>query len=171
MEITDIKSRLSISQVLVYKYVHVLLVVFTFSCKLSDEKQPINDDEKLIPITTDDKIRTEIKENAGIVIPGYTMCESKSDQAMGDYSESYVIKFDSLNFQNIVIQIKNSQYYMGVCNPSLPPNAGLKEEKLKRWSKADFGYRFEYFMDGTDKLLEFEVDTSDYSIYRLYIEE
>ncbi len=110
----------------------LLLLVSMSSCKSSDEKQTIDDDKKLIPIISDDKIRTEIKENAGIVIPSYTMCESKSDQAMGDYSESYVIKFDSLNFQNIVIQIKNSPYYMDVFNPSVPPNAVLKEEKLKK---------------------------------------
>lgn len=146
-------------------------MVVIFSCKPSDEKQVIDDDKKLIPIVTDDKIRTEIKENAGIVIPSYTMCESKSDQAMGDYSESYVIKFDSLNFQNIVIQIKNSQYYMDVFNPSVPPNAVLKEEKLKRWSKARFGYKFEYFIDGTDKLVLYEVNTSDYTIYSVYAEE
>ena len=142
------------------------LCCFTFSCS---ESKKNNDKSGLIK--EDDKIRNAIKENSGILIPDYKMEESSSDQAMGDYTESYVIKFDSLDFQDIISQIQNSKYYIDEFNPSVPSNTVLKEDKLRRWSKANFGYKFEYFMDGTDKLILYEVNTSNYTIYSAYAEE
>jgi len=146
------------------------LCCFTFSCSESKNEKK-TDNEKSGLIKGDDKIRYEIEENSGIIIPNYKMEESSSEQAIGDYTESYVIKFDSVDFQGIVSQIKNSKHYIVEFNPNVPSNTVLKEDKFKRWSKANFGYKFEYFMDGTDKLILYEVNISNYTIYSTYAEE
>lgn len=152
------------------KYIFLFVVIFMFSCNSPVEKKEKNNEE-LAAVIEDDTLKAEIKKNSDITIPNYTIIETKSDHTNGDYANSFTIKFDSINFQSIISQIKKSKYYIDILDPSIPPNIVLKEEKIKRWSKAKFGYRFEYFIDGTDKILEYEVDLSDYTLYSLYIEE
>lgn len=47
-------------------------------------------------------IRNEIKINSGVIVSEVKLVKSSSESAFGDYSESYTIKFDSIEFQNII---------------------------------------------------------------------
>ena len=117
------------------------------------------------------KIKDDIEKNSGVIIPSFKFVESTTESGGGDYTHTFTLKFDSLEFQNIVSQIRNSKYFMNILNPPIPSNDELKNSMVKRWSLAQFGYRFEYFIDGTDKFLEYEFVVSDYTLHGLYIEE
>ena len=160
--------QLNLNMIIMIKKSFLFVFVFMLSCSSNNSKQEISiDDRSKIISIQEDKLRKEIKENSGILIPNYTLIESNTEEAMGDYAENYVLKFDAEDFKKIISQIEKSSYYTNIVNP----NTALKEGKLKRWSKADFGYKFEYFMDGTNKLILYEVNTSNYTIYSVYAEE
>ncbi|MEA9411785.1 MULTISPECIES: hypothetical protein [unclassified Flavobacterium] len=135
------------------KHIWVFLVVFMLSCNTNKSTQ--ND------------IRNEIKKNSGIVISKFNLIKSSSESAFGDYSESYTIKLDSADFQNIIIQIKKSKYYDYNSSSVVSVNKNIK----KRWIKMPFGYKFEYHIDKTDEMLQYEVGLSDYTIDCIYIKE
>lgn len=139
------------------KNIWVFLVVFMLSCNSKESKQ--ND------------IRNEIKINSGIIVSKFKLVKSSSESAFGDYSESYTIKFDSVDFQNIIDQIKKSKYYDSNFDYN-SSNAMLVNKNIKkRWIKMPFGYKFEYLIDKTDEMLQYEVGVSDYTIDYTYIKE
>lgn len=121
--------------------------------------------------STQNNIRNEIKINSGIIVSKFKLVKSSSESAFGDYSESYTIKFDSLAFQNIIDQIKKSKYYDSNFKYN-SSNAMLVNKNIKkRWIKMPFGYKFEYLIDKTDEMLQYEVGVSDYTIDYTYVKE
>lgn len=139
------------------KHIWVFLVVFMLSCNTNKSTQ--ND------------IRNEIKKNSGIIISKFKLVKSSSESAFGDYSESYTIKLDSADFQNIIIQIKKSKYYDSNFDYNSSSVISIDKNINKRWVKMPFGYKFEYHIDKTDEMLQYEVDLSDYTIDYTYIKE
>jgi hypothetical protein len=139
------------------KHIWVFLVVFMLSCNTNKSTQ--ND------------IRNEIKKNSGIVISKFKLVKSSSESAFGDYSESYTIKLDSTDFQNIINQIKKSKYYDSNFDYNSSNVMLVNKNIKKRWIKMPFGYKFEYHIDKTDEMLQYEVGLSDYTIDYTYIKE
>lgn len=141
------------------KHIWVFLVVFMLSCNTNK--------------STQNEIRNEIKKNSGIVISKFNLIKSSSESAFGDYSESYTIKLDSADFKNIIIQIKKSKYYDYDSNFDYNSSSVVSVNKKikKRWIKMPFGYKFEYHIDKTDEMLQYEVVLSDYTIDCIYIKE
>ena len=127
--------------------------------------------DELVVAKSNDKITIDIKENSGIIIPSYNLVEFNTEQATGDYVKSYVIRFDYLDFQRIISQIENSKYYVKEYKTDISHDKKINEDLNKQWKKASFGYKFEYFIDGTDKLILYEVNTTNYTIYAAYAEE
>ncbi|KIC00227.1 hypothetical protein OA93_01025 [Flavobacterium sp. KMS] len=121
--------------------------------------------------STQNDIRNEIKKNSGIIISKFKLVKSSSESAFGDYSESYTIKLDSADFQNIIIQIKKSKYYDSNFDYNSSSVISIDKNINKRWVKMPFGYKFEYHIDKTDEMLQYEVDLSDYTIDYTYIKE
>jgi hypothetical protein len=139
------------------KNICVLLVVFMLSCNSKESTQ--ND------------IRNEIKINSGIIVSKFKLVKSSSESAFGDYSESYTIKCDSVDFQNIIYQIKKSKYYDSNFDYNSSNSMLVNKNIRKRWIKMPFGYKFEYLIDKTDEMLQYEVGVSDYTIDYTYIKE
>jgi hypothetical protein len=139
------------------KKICVFLVVFMLSC--NNKKSTEND------------IRNQIKINSGIIVPQFKLVKSNSESAFGDYSESYTIKFDSIGFQNIIYQIKKSKYYDSNFDYNSSNTFMVNNNIKKRWIKMPFGYKFEYLIDKSDEMLQYEVGLLDYTIDYTYIKE
>lgn len=136
------------------KSIWLFLVVFMSSCNSNESIQ--ND------------IRNDIHMNSGIIVSDFKLIKSSSESAFGDYSESYTIKFDSVDFQNIIEQIKKSKYYDSNFDYNSSNTILINQ---KRWIKMPFGYKFEYHINKTDEIKQYEVGTSDYTIDYTYIKE
>ena len=120
--------QLNLNMIIMIKKSFLFVFVFMLSCSSNNSKQEISiDDRSKIISIQEDKLRKEIKENSGILIPNYTLIESNTEEAMGDYAENYVLKFDAEDFKKIISQIEKSSYYTNIVNP----NTALKEGKLK----------------------------------------
>lgn len=121
--------------------------------------------------STQNNIRNEIKINSGIIISKFKLIKSSSESAIGDYSESYSIKFDSIDFKNIIDQIKKSKYYDSNFDYNSNNSMLVHNNIGKRWIKMPFGYKFEYYIEKTDEMLQYEVGVSDCTIDYNYIKE
>jgi hypothetical protein len=135
------------------KNIWMLLVLFLLSCNRNES------------------IQNEIKRNSGIIVSEFELVKSSSKSAFGDYSESYTIKLDSVDFQNITTQIKKSKYYDSNFDYYSSNVISANKNIKKRWIKMPFGYKFEYHIDKTDEMLQYEVGLSDYTIDCIYIKE
>lgn len=147
-----------------FKISTLFFTLLLFSCNNNESKET----QELKNL---DKVKIKILENTGVSISNFTVVNKETSQANDDYSLTYTIKLDSLDFPEILDQIKKTPYYTGEFNPGVPPKSVMKSDQIKRWAKVRFGYRFEYFIDGTDKFLQYEVDTSDCTLTYTYIEE
>ena len=139
------------------KNIWVFLVLIIFSCDNQESHK--------------DEIRDEIIKNTGIVVSDFKVTNFDSESAIGDYLELYTIKFDSLDFQNVINQIKESKYYDSSFSYNSSNRMLINTKIKKRWVKMPFGYKFEYFINGTDEMIQCEVGTSDYTIDYTYIKE
>ena len=114
------------------------------------------------------KIKNDIKTNSGIAISSFKLLKADSESAIGDYSETYELKIDSVKFQDIINQIKESKYYDSTYDYNLS-NTVLIDDR--RWVKMPYGYGFEYFIKGAEEMVFYEVDTSDFTMRCSYIQE
>ncbi len=139
------------------KNIWLFLVVFMLSCNTKESKQ--------------NGIKNKIKIDSGIILPKFKLVKSSSESAFGDYSESFTMKFDSVDFQNIIYQIRKSKYYDFSFDYNSSNAMSTNKKVKKRWFKMPFGYKFEYHIDKTDEMIQYEVGVSDYTIDYTYIKE
>lgn len=117
------------------------------------------------------KIKSDIEKNSGIVIADFKFKEEfTTDFAIGDYTESFIIQFDSLAFKDIISQIKKSKYYDSTFHYNSSHVTLSNITISKRWIEMPFGYKFEFFIN-ENEWLEYEVGMLDHTISYLYVQE
>ncbi|MEI7509803.1 MAG: hypothetical protein WCJ62_10115 [Flavobacterium sp.] len=116
------------------------------------------------------KIKNEIEINSGLIISNFTLIKVDQESAFGDYSEKYSIKFDSKNLDEIIYQIEHSKYYDSSFKYNHSETIMINSTK-KRWVKMPFGYKFLYFIKGSEKMVQYEINISKFTIDCMYIEE
>jgi hypothetical protein len=100
----------------------------------------------------------------------YLEIQFEANAAIGDYSESFFLKFDSINFMTIKIQVINSPYYTNINIES--PQINVKTQKGdKKWYKKTDGYKFEYNINGYREFVECYIDTIQRTIFYHHIQE
>lgn len=78
-----------------------------------------------------DIIRNQIVEHTGVKISNFTIVYIKSSYAIGDYSESFLIKFNSLEFKSLIQSVIKSKNYSNIIVPKTSVN--VNESPKKRW--------------------------------------
>lgn len=74
----------------------------------------------LVGCNTERDYRAIIRTNAGIEIGDTFILENEQrDYAIGDYSESFLIKLDSVGMNHAVSQIVTSSYYSNMNNDNI----------------------------------------------------
>lgn len=110
----------------------------------------------------------QIEEKTNIVIPNYISIEEETNQAMGDFSKSMLIKFDSINFNTLLLRIKK-QIESGTNQKTI----SLKKENMHtgNWTKYESGYKIESFDSKKNKRINYYVNTNNQTLYYLNVEE
>ena len=119
----------------------------------------------------ENEIRAKIKRNTGIEIPDkFEELSSKTNSAVGDFSEVIDLKFDSVSFNILIKEVLNSPYYTNIFTdkPEIG-NRTLKGEK--KWYNRTNGYKFEYNIKGFGEFIECYIDTNRRIMRYQYIQE
>ena len=118
-----------------------------------------------------DEIINQTFEHTGIIIPDFTFVKSESSFAIGDYSESFLIKFDSLEFEILVERILKSQGYDS--RISLKNNDNVNQDTNGKWQNNVSGYKNELFYrnDKHITLINYYVNSNNKTLYYLFIDE
>jgi hypothetical protein len=115
--------------------------------------------------------RAIIKENTGVEISEkFEELNAETNSAMGDYSESVYLKFDSTNFSTIVNQVLKSSYYTSTFI-EVPQIDNGTQKGARKWYKRSNGYKFEYNINGFREFVECYIDTTKRTIYYQHIQE
>lgn len=118
-------------------YFLFLIVCLFSSCEINNQ--------------TNDAIVRQINEQTGIIIPNYTLVNEELTSAFGDYSQSFLLCFDSVEFQALLNEISQSQ--------------------AKGWRKYDSGYKYDIVLPNNRTRFSYYLNTSKKTLYYLYIEE
>lgn len=120
-------------------------------------------------VKKNDVILKQINEQTGIIIPNYTMVNMESSSAIGDYSESFIIKFDSSEFQILVDRILKAKNYSEEIIPTTEHN--VNEPPTSRWQKYESGYKYEIYLPENNVHIYYYVNTTKQILGYMFIEE
>jgi len=118
--------------------------------------------------TRNDIIRNQIEEHTGILVPNFTLVSIKSSYAIGDYSKSFLIKFNSLEFKSLIQNVIKSKNYSNIIIPKTSVN--VNEPPKKRWQKYESGYMFEIYFPN-NKHIGYYINEANHTLYYTSIEE
>jgi len=114
-------------------------------------------------------IGKQIVAQTGITVPSFTLVSKKSSYAIGDYSESFLIKFSSSEFKFLVKSILKSKNYSDKIIPKTSIN--VNELPTHRWQKYEAGYKFEIYYPKNNKHVGYYINTMNKTLYYTSIEE
>jgi len=118
--------------------------------------------------TLENDVQKQISEQTGIIIPHYTMVSAESSSAVGDYSESFLIKFDSLEFDVLVNRILETKNYSGKVIAKTSDN--VNDKPTNGWKKYESGYKFEINISRKENVAYY-VNANKQTLNYVYIEE
>lgn len=116
-----------------------------------------------------DIIRNQIVEHTGIKVSNFTIVNIKSSYAIGDYSESFLIKFNSLEFKLLIQNVIKSKNYSDIIIPKTSLN--VNKPPKKRWQKYESGYKFEIDFPQNNKHVIYYINEANQTLYYTSIEE
>jgi len=116
-----------------------------------------------------DIIRNQIVEQTGVKVSNFKIVSIKSSYAIGDYSKSFLIKFNSLEFKLLIQNVIKSKNYSDIIIPKTSLN--VNETPKKRWQKYESGYKFEIYFPQNNKHISYYINEANQTLYYTYIEE
>ena len=120
-------------------------------------------------LNSKDEIQKQIKDQTGIIIPNYTLINMESSSATGDYSESFLLEFDSLEFQILISEILETKDYSDKIVVKTSNN--VSEIPISGWKRYESGYKFETYLPNKNEYINYYVNTTKQTLYYMFIEE
>jgi len=91
----------------------------------------------------------QIYDDTGLHLNGYKVLQDENSSAIGDYTENYYVKIDSVEFISVLKQIKNDL----------------------NWNKTPYGYNFQSYEKEYNKSKTYEFNVTNKTINYLYSED
>jgi len=138
-------------------FILCLTIFFSISCT-QDKKNTVDIDE----------IFKQVKQDTKIELPSFLSIEKNYNSALGDYSKSFIIKFDSTNFEILIRKIETSIKCAEISNEV----RNNQEEFVNiTWVAYESGYRFENYFFEKKSRSNYYVNTKNRTLFYLYVEE
>jgi hypothetical protein len=113
-------------------------------------------------------IKEKVKNDTKIELPNFISIDENTNSGVGDYSKSFLIKFDSTNFDILIERIEYS-----IQHDSITQEINILEKEIKKmnWEVYESGYRIENYYPKSNISENYYVNINKQTLYYLYVEE